>query len=198
MTRQLHLNVNVNNSGRHPASWRVADDPLGFLSLEFYENIGRLAERGKLDAVFFSDGFDYGGPHVERPWQSLDPFIALTAVARVTRHVGLVATVSSSFHEPYNIARTVASLDYISGGRAAWNVVGTRTPEVAQLFGLEQLLDHDARYARAEEAVEVVRRCGARGTRTPWSRISAAADSSTCRAFIPSITKAPGSRSRAR
>ncbi|WP_226504706.1 NtaA/DmoA family FMN-dependent monooxygenase [Pseudomonas sp. MWU16-30317] len=157
MTRQLHLNVNVNNSGRHPASWRVADDPLGFLSLEFYENIGRLAERGKLDAVFFSDGFDYGGPHVERPWQALDPFIPLTAVARVTQHVGLVATVSSSFHEPYNIARTVASLDFISGGRAAWNVVGTRTPEVAQLFGLEQLLDHDARYARAEEAVEVVK-----------------------------------------
>lgn len=157
MSRQLHLNINVNNSGRHPASWRVADDPLGFLDLNFYENIGRLAERGKLDAVFFSDGFDYGGPDVERPWQALDPFIPLTAIARVTRHVGLVATVSSSFNEPYNIARTVASLDLVSGGRVAWNVVGTRTPEVAQLFGLDQLLDHDTRYARADEAVQVVK-----------------------------------------
>jgi FMN-dependent oxidoreductase (nitrilotriacetate monooxygenase family) len=157
MSQRLHLNINVNNSGRHPASWRVADDPLGFLSLDFYENIGRLAERGKLDAVFFSDEFDYGAPEVSRPWQALDPFFALTAIARVTRHVGLVATVSSSFNEPYNIARTVASLDQISGGRAAWNVVGTRTPEVAQLFGLDQLLDHDTRYARADEAVQVVK-----------------------------------------
>lgn len=157
MSRELHLNINVNNSGRHPASWRVADDPLGFLDLKFYENIGRLAERGKLDAVFFSDGFDYGAPHVERPWQALDPFIALTAIARVTQHVGLVATVSSSFNEPYNIARTVASLDLVSGGRAAWNVVGTRTPEVAQLFGLEQLPAHDQRYSRADEAVQVVK-----------------------------------------
>ena len=154
--RQLHLNVNVNSSGRHPASWQVQPDPLGFLNLDYFEEIGRLAERGRLDAVFFSDGFDYGAPAVARPWQSLDPFIPLTAVARVTEHVGLVATVSSSFQHPYNIARVVASLDQISGGRAAWNVVATRSPQAAPLFGLDALAGHDDRYARAAEAVEVV------------------------------------------
>jgi FMN-dependent oxidoreductase (nitrilotriacetate monooxygenase family) len=154
--RQLHLNVNVNSSGRHPASWRVQPDPLGFLNLDYFEEIGRLAERGRLDAVFFSDGFDYGAPAVGRPWQSLDPFIPLTAIARVTDRVGLVATVSSSFQHPFNIARVVASLDMVSGGRAAWNVVATRSAQAAPLFGLDALADHDDRYTRAEEAVQVV------------------------------------------
>lgn len=154
--RRLHLNVNVNSSGRHPASWRVQPDPVGFLDLDYFEEIGRIAERGLLDAVFFSDGFDYGAPKVSRPWQALDPFVALTAVARVTEHVGLVATASSSFQHPYNIARVTASLDYVSGGRAAWNVVATRAPASARLFGLDDLPTHDDRYARAEEAVQVV------------------------------------------
>ena len=154
--RQLDLNVNVNSSGRHPASWRVQPDPLGFLDLGYFEEIGRLAERGRLDAVFFSDGFDYGQPKVSRPWQSLDPFIPLTAVARATEHVGLIATVSSTFQHPYNIARVIGSLDVVSGGRAAWNVVATRADSSAPLFGLEHLPDHDDRYARAEEAIEVV------------------------------------------
>lgn len=155
MTRQLHLNINVNSSGRHPASWRVADDPLGFLDLGFYEEIGRLAEAGRLDAVFFSDEFDYGAPSVSRPWQALDPIVPLTAVARVTEHVGLVATVSSSFEHPYTIARKIASLDYVSGGRAAWNVVTTRAPESARLFGYDEQPGHDERYGRAEESVRV-------------------------------------------
>jgi FMN-dependent oxidoreductase (nitrilotriacetate monooxygenase family) len=155
-TRQLHLNINVNSSGRHPASWRVQPDPLGFLNLDYFQEIGRLAERGLLDAVFFSDGFDYGAPAVSRPWQSLDPFIPLTAVAQVTEHVGLVATMSSSFQHPYNIARVIGSLDYVSGGRAAWNVVATRSPSAAALFGYDEMPSHDDRYARAEEAVQVV------------------------------------------
>jgi len=153
MTRQLHLNVNVNSSGRHPASWRVQPDPLGFLRPEYFEQIGRTAERGLLDAVFFSDELNYS---LARPWQALDPFVAQAATARVTSHVGLVATASSTFNHPYNLARAAASLDQISGGRAAWNVVATRTPEAAALFGLDGLPDHDERYARAQEAVEVV------------------------------------------
>lgn len=155
--RTLHLNINVNSSGRHPASWRAQPDPLGFLDPAYFENIGRLAERGRLDAVFFSDGYDYGAPKVARPWQALDPLVALTAVARVTAHVGLVATVSSTFNHPVNIARRIASLDHVSGGRVAWNVVATRAPGAAKLFGLEELPDHDTRYERADEVVQVVR-----------------------------------------
>ncbi|MFT4010323.1 MAG: NtaA/DmoA family FMN-dependent monooxygenase [Nocardioidaceae bacterium] len=151
--RQLHLNVNVNSSGRHPASWRVQPDPRGFLRPEYFEEIGRIAERGLLDAVFFSDELNHT---FSRPWQSLDPFITLATVARVTSHVGLVATGSSTFNHPYNLARAAISLDHLSGGRAAWNVVATRTPEAARLFGLPALPDHEERYARAQEAVEVV------------------------------------------
>lgn len=175
-SRTLHLNINVNNSGRHPASWRVAQDPLAFLNLDYYENIGRLAERGKLDAVFFSDGFDYGLPAVSRPWQALDPFIPLTAIARVTQKVGLVATVSSSFNHPYNIARKIASLDYVSGGRVAWNVVATRNAHSAGLFGLDQLAGHDERYGRATEAVEVVK-----GLWRSWQHDALIADQATGR-----------------
>ncbi|WP_072803581.1 LLM class flavin-dependent oxidoreductase [Rhodococcoides yunnanense] len=153
--RKLHLNVNVTSSGRHAASWRVQEDPLGFLDLDYFEKIGRTAERGLLDAVFFSDGYDYAG--AVRPWQSLDPIIPLTAIARVTEHVGLVATVSSSFDHPYNIARKIASLDYASGGRVAWNVVGTRSDSAAQLFGQDGVASHDERYGRAEESVRVVK-----------------------------------------
>ena len=155
--RTLHLNINVNSSGRHPASWRAQRDPLAFLDPAYYETIGRLAERGRLDAVFFSDGYDYGAPKVARPWQAFDPLIPLTAVARATSHVGLVATVSSTFNHPVNIARRIASLDHISGGRAAWNVVATRAPDAARLFGMEALPDHDTRYARADEVVQAVR-----------------------------------------
>ncbi|GFG53218.1 LLM class flavin-dependent oxidoreductase [Mycolicibacterium agri] len=156
MTRQIHLNINVNSSGRHPASWRVADDPTAFLKPSFYEEIGQIAEAGRLDAVFFSDGFDYGAPAVARPWQAFDPIVPLTAVARATERIGLVATVSSSFEPPYTIARKIASLDYISGGRAAWNVVTTRAAASSKLFGYDEQPPAEERYGRAEEAVRVV------------------------------------------
>lgn len=151
--RQLRLNVNVNSSGRHPAAWQVQPDPLGFLDGGYFEQIGRLAEHGKLDAVFFSDEYIYDA---ERPWQALDPFIPLSAIARVTEHVGLIATVSSVFQHPYHIARQVLSLDHLSGGRVAWNVIASRQQAAAYLFGYDGLPNHDDRYAIAEEAVEVV------------------------------------------
>ena len=194
-TRQLHLNVNVNSSGRHPASWQVADDPLGFLDLAFYETIGRLAERGRLDAVFLSDEFDYGWPEIPRPWQSLDPFIPLTAVSRVTEHVGLIATISSTFQHPYNIARIVASLDLVSGGRAAWNVVGTRADASAPLFGLDHLPDHDDRYARAEEAIEVVHALWGSWSAPPSSPTRRPGSSPTRPGCTPSPTTVGSSRS---
>ncbi|WP_420750234.1 LLM class flavin-dependent oxidoreductase [Rhodococcus sp. O3] len=172
--RRLHLNINVNNSGRHPASWRVQNDPLSFLDLGYYEEIGRLAERGRLDAVFFSDGFDYSAPNITRPWQALDPIVPLTAVARATEHIGLVATVSSSFDHPYNIARKIASLDYASGGRVAWNVVATRALSSARLFGLDAVPDHDVRYGRAEESVRVVKALW-----NSWERDALVADQSS-------------------
>ena len=126
-------------------------------------------------------------PHVSRPWQSLDPFIPLTAVARVTEHVGLVATASSSFQHPYNIARVSASLDLVSGGRAAWNVVATRAPAAARLFGLR-------RAARPRRPLRAGR--GGRAGRTrPLGVVGTRARSSPTRAPGSSPTPTASTRS---
>lgn len=151
--KQLHLGINVNASGRHPASWRMGAGALSFLTPEFHEEIGRIAERGLLDAVFYNDGYWHS---TTQPWQAFDPVAILSATARVTSHVGLVATISSTFTPPYILARQVATLDHISGGRAGWNVVTTAQSHVARLFGYDEIPSHEERYARADEAVAAV------------------------------------------
>jgi len=154
--RQLHLNVNITNIGRHPAAWRFLDDPAAFVDVDFYREIARIAERGTFDAVFLSDGVAlYQEPPVE-PYQSLEPTVLLTALAAATEHVGLIGTASTTFNDPFNLARRFASLDHVSKGRAALNIVTTYSPRAAANFSSTEALDHEARYSRAEEFVDVV------------------------------------------
>lgn len=157
--RQLHLNVNSNGLGRAANGWRLSDNPLGFLDLGAWEELGKLAERGLLDAVFLADalggGFGAGAEHT-KPWNAFDPFFPLTAIARVTRHIGLVATVSTTFKHPYDIARLGSSLDIGSRGRAAINFVTTRSGAAARQYGVPDM-DYDERHARADEAIEIVK-----------------------------------------
>jgi FMN-dependent oxidoreductase (nitrilotriacetate monooxygenase family) len=156
-TRQLHLNVNANALGRAPGGWRLREDPLGFLDIGEWENLGRTAERGLLDGVFLAETYGFGQQDFTKPWNALDPFIVLTAIARATTHVGLVATVSSTYRHPYHIARLASSLDLVSGGRAAINVVTTQSGRAGAQFGLESHPDRDTRYGRAGEAIEVIK-----------------------------------------
>jgi FMN-dependent oxidoreductase (nitrilotriacetate monooxygenase family) len=156
-TRQMHLNVNANALGRAPGGWRLREDPFGFIDISEWENLGRTAERGLLDGVFLAETLGFGQQDFSKPWNAIDPFIVLTAVARATTHVGLMATVSSTYRHPYHIARLASSLDLVSGGRAAINVVTTQSTRAGAQFGLDAHPDYDTRYGRADEAIAVIK-----------------------------------------
>ena len=156
--RQLHLGVNMYNAGIHVSAWRKHDDPFSYLDIDYYRNLARIAERGTLDAVFLADIPGLREDPRVRPTLGLEPTVLLTGVASATERIGLVATASTTFNDPYNIARRFSSLDHVSGGRAAWNAVTTYDPVVAPNFGLPELPEHNDRYGRAEEFVDVVRK----------------------------------------
>jgi len=164
--RKMRLGLSIRGHGYHPAAWRHPDVPAdGTLHVEHYVRSAQTAERGKLDMIFFADGA--GIRQGDNPRGSLsrtgrdmvemEPTMLLPALAMVTQHVGLVSTASTTYNEPYNLARRFATLDLISKGRAGWNVVASWSAHEAQNFGLETTLDYDTRYARSAEFVEVVK-----------------------------------------
>ena len=164
--RRMRLGMSIRGYGYHPAAWRHPDVPAdGTLHVEHYVRNTQVAERGKLDMIFFADGAGIrqgdnppgalcrtGSDMVE-----MEPMTLLPALAMVTQHIGLVTTASTTYNEPYNLARKFATLDLISNGRAGWNVVASWSEHEAQNFGLETTLDYDTRYARSAEFVEVVK-----------------------------------------
>jgi FMN-dependent oxidoreductase (nitrilotriacetate monooxygenase family) len=156
--RQLHLNANIVPSGRHAAAWRLQTPAPHPANIDHLVTIARLAERGTFDAIFFADQAALDPAAPRRPWNALDPTLVHAALARETTHLGLVATASTTFEHPYTVARRFASLDHISGGRAAWNIVTTHHAGVAGNYGLDVLPAHDVRYERAHEFVDVVRK----------------------------------------
>lgn len=154
---QLRLLVNMQSAGAHPAAWRAPDvDPLGCLNVGYYQQIAREAERGLFDAVFLADHNAFPRQIGTRPGWTLDPLVVLTAVAAVTSSIGLVASQSTTFHHPYNIARSLLSLQHASGGRAGWNVVTTWEENAARNYDLPHLPGKAERYRRADEFVRVV------------------------------------------
>ncbi|WP_328354423.1 LLM class flavin-dependent oxidoreductase [Mycobacterium sp. NBC_00419] len=159
--RQLHLGVNVLSDGMHPAAWQYPGaDPNWFTDLSFWTNLARISERGTLDALFLADSpslFQDPTQPLVAPPLALDPLVLLSALASATTHLGLIATVSTSFEEPYNVARRFASLDHLSGGRVAWNVVTSSDPYAWNNFGGGAQPDRGQRYRRAAEFIDVVR-----------------------------------------
>ncbi|MCX5208594.1 NtaA/DmoA family FMN-dependent monooxygenase [Kitasatospora sp. NBC_00240] len=160
--RELHLNLHMVGGamGVHPAAWREpGSDPHGFAKVETWVEAARLAERGRMDAVFLSDTPGVFGDIDRSPHGAyyLEPTLILTAVAAATERIGLIATASTTSNEPYNIARRFKSLDVLSGGRAGWNAVTTYIPQVAANFGGSGLPPRTDRYARAEEFVDIVK-----------------------------------------
>lgn len=155
--RRLHINVNLQTSGAHPAAWR---SPLGRptspLDVKHFQEIARIAERGKLDAVFLADLLAIAPDPRVAPMWSLDPIPLVSAMAVATQKVGFIVTSSTTFSEPYNIARAILSLDHISGGRVGWNVVTSYDERAALNFGLPALPQHADRYADAAEFTDVV------------------------------------------
>ncbi|MEV4239293.1 MULTISPECIES: LLM class flavin-dependent oxidoreductase [unclassified Nocardia] len=157
MTRQLSLNAFIYPSGHHEAAWRHPQSrPDRIYDVAYYQEIGRTAEAAKLDAVFFADGPALRTNVEHNAAAGLEPITLLTAIATATTHLGLIATASTTYYEPYNLARLFSTLDHISGGRAGWNIVTTGTDLAAANFGLEKHPDHATRYARAREFVDAV------------------------------------------
>jgi len=147
--------------GEHLASWRLPGaQPERYLDVGYYRDFARTAERGGFATLFIADElyvwdrFDSGVDHVVniRP----EPFTLLGALSQVTERIGLAATVSTTYNEPYHVARKLASLDFLSGGRAGWNVVTSASDEEAWNFGRDANLDHGVRYRRAAEFIDVV------------------------------------------
>ncbi|MFI7003224.1 LLM class flavin-dependent oxidoreductase [Nocardia sp. NPDC050175] len=155
--RQLSLNAFIYPSGHHEAAWRHPDSQPGRIyDVDYYQEIGRTAEAAKLDAVFFADGPALRTNVKHNAGSGLEPITLLTAIATATTHLGLIATASTTYYEPYNLARLFSTLDHISRGRAGWNIVTTGTDLAAANFGLDKHPDHAERYARAREFVDAV------------------------------------------
>ncbi|HEV2301804.1 MAG TPA: LLM class flavin-dependent oxidoreductase [Stellaceae bacterium] len=155
--RQMHLGVFVLGTGNHSAGWRWEGAATSNNELGVIEEIARIAERGMFDILFVSDGLVMDpGDHPSFLCR-FEPTSLISALAMKTRHIGLGATVSTSFSEPYNVARTFGSIDHLSQGRAAWNVVTSTAQKAALNFSREAHMDHELRYAVANEFVDVVR-----------------------------------------
>jgi N-acetyl-S-(2-succino)cysteine monooxygenase len=155
----LHLNAFLHDIGHHEAAWRLPEsNPFDTVSVEHYTHLARVAERGTFDSVFFADGPALQNDPRYRPIGILEPTTLLAALAVSTERIGLIATASTSYGEPYDLARRFASIDHISHGRAGWNIVTTASRAAALNFGLDDRALHADRYERAEEFVNVTKK----------------------------------------
>src|SRR4051795_9171928 len=155
--RQMHLGVFVLGTGNHSAGWRYDGAFTTSCSLPVMKSIASIAERGKFDLFFISDAVVMDPGDHPSFINRFEPMTLLAALGMVTQRIGLGATVSNTFSEPFQVARSFASLDHLCGGRAAWNVVTSTHNAAALNFGKERLNEHDLRYEIAGEFVDVVR-----------------------------------------
>ena len=161
---QIRLGAFLMSTGHHVAAWRHPDAKAdGGLDFAHYRQLAQTAERAKFDMVFLADGVAVRREHnleaLSRSGQPVhfEPLTLLSALAAVTEHIGLVATASTTYNEPYHIARKFASLDYLSGGRAGWNVVTSASEAEAHNFNRDKHMEHALRYERAREFLQVVK-----------------------------------------
>lgn len=162
--QQIRLGAFPLDVGHHIAAWRHPDvPPAGGMSLDFYRGLAQTAERGLLDMVFFGDQMAAQYPEDETVGRTsrvtrLEPTTLLAALAASTTHLGLVGTVSTSYFEPFHVARKFATLDQLSGGRSGWNVVTSFNDKEALNFNRGQIDAHAERYRRALEFVDVTKK----------------------------------------
>ncbi|QGV82414.1 LLM class flavin-dependent oxidoreductase [Streptomyces ficellus] len=152
----MHLNAFLMNAGHHDAAWRhPLSTPERVTDPAYFTELARTAERGLLDSVFLADGLALWGTVRHNALGGFEPLTLLSALATATERIGLIATVSTTFTEPFSTARAFASLDHLSGGRAGWNIVTSGTVDEARNFGRDEHLEHGLRYERAQEFVDV-------------------------------------------
>jgi len=162
--RMMRLGLFAMTAGHHVAAWRRPEAYIGYRFEEFVA-LARIAEAAKFDLFFVADSLSTRIANREAAERSahnfsptlLEPITLITALSAVTSKIGYVATASATFTEPYNLARFFSTADHISGGRIAWNIVTTADLESARNYGRDDVMDHDERYVRAEEYVDLVR-----------------------------------------
>src|SRR5271165_2556356 len=161
-TRELKLAAFMRPASIHTGAWRYPGAfPDANFNLAHLKRFAQTLERGKFDAFFMADHMAVLNMPIDalkrsHTATSFEPFTLLSALSQVTERIGLIATGSTTFDAPYHIARRFASLDWISGGRAGWNIVTTSNPDAALNFGLEEHMEHGERYRRAREFYDVV------------------------------------------
>ena len=156
--KHIHIGILLLGCGHHQAAWLMKDSSIEQIgSITYYQHLAQLAEKGYFDAVFFADNQAFN-PTDNRSLPAFwyDPLINLTAISQVTKHVGLVSTISSTFSNPFTMARQLLSLDHITGGRVGWNLVTSMTDQEAQNHSMPKLPEREARYAKADEFAKVM------------------------------------------
>lgn len=143
--------------GIHLGAWMAREgDAADYVSGSFYRGLARTAEAGKLHALFLAEQITNQENGVDRPCGTLDTAVTLSLMAGVTEKIGLVGTASTTYNTPYELARRFGTLDHLSGGRVGWNSIATQNPHVAEQFGTGVHPDHEERYERADEFIDVV------------------------------------------
>ncbi|ANE48226.1 monooxygenase [Paenibacillus swuensis] len=155
--RQMNLNAFLMNVGHHEAAWRHPHtEPQNITDIHYFKKLAQIAEAAKFDSLFLADGLAVSQNIKHGAYIGLEPFTLLSALAAVTEHIGLIGTVSTTYNEPFHLARKFASLDHISKGRAGWNIVTSGSEYEARNFSKNGHLEHSKRYERAREFLEVV------------------------------------------
>jgi len=185
MSRQMKLGAFLMATGHHVAAWRHPDVPANAgLDIRHYRHLAQVAEAARFDALFVADSVAAPtgeiASHMARS-DHFEPLTLLSALSAVTDHIGLIATATTTYNEPYHVARKFASLDHLSGGRAGWNLVTSDAAAEAQNFGRDVHLGHAERYSRAREFHQVVT-----GLWDSWSDDAFIRDKASGRYYDPS------------
>ncbi len=158
LTRQLHLNLFVQSRGHHEASWNFPGaSPNALTDIAHYQQIAQRAEAAKFDSIFFADVLAMTGDAALQGRYWLEPITMISAIAPATERIGMIATASCTYTEPFNLARQFASIDHISKGRVGWNIVTTWMQAAARNFGNSPERSLEERYVVADEYVQVIK-----------------------------------------
>ena len=186
-SRKMHLGAFFHPTGNHVAAWLHPDAQADAgMNFQHYVELAKTAERAKFDMMFLADASSTRDGNLDAlsRWPQymayFEPTMLLAGIAAETRHLGLVATATTSYNEPYNVARRFGSLDLMSGGRAGWNVVTSSLEAEAYNFNRDAHFEHEERYERAGEFVDVVR-----GLWDSWDDNAFVRDRKSARYFVP-------------
>ena len=185
--RQLRLGTILHGASGNMSAWRHPDAQAdASINFEFAKSVAKKAEQGKLDFIFVADGLFINEKSIPHFLNRFEPITLLSALATVTEHLGLVGTLSTSYSEPFTVARQFASLDHLSGGRAGWNVVTSPLEGSAKNFSRQQHPDHALRYRIADEYLTV-----AKGLWDSWEEDAFVRDKASGQFFDPSKLHTP-------